>query len=365
MIPDVYYQDYYLLIVALATLVIGLRYAHYSTLELQQTRASSVKITISFTVLIILFIGLRPQSEMFPDMMGYITSVENEWWSLEEIRWDTNYLFVPLMFFLQTMKASGEVIMLVLASIYFGALLIAMNKLFPKHRLLAMIVYCGAFMTFSNATNGMKAGCATAFFICAIAYFESKPLFALFLFLSLGFHHAAQLLVVVYMLCYVYNNYRFYLVIWLICLILAILHITYFQMLFGSWTDDHGAEYLLIEATSRDSGFGGKVGFRYDFVLYSVVPMLLGYYSVYKKNIRSKHYLFMLNVYTMTNAIWMLCMYASYTNRIAALGWGLYSILILYPVLQEQWHKKQNTIIQIAIFTHLGFTLVMHFIYYL
>ena len=73
----------------------------------------------------------------------------------------------------------------------------------------------------------------------------------------------------------------------------------------------------------------------------------------------------MLNVYTMTNAIWMLCMYASYTNRIAALGWGLYSILILYPVLQEQWHKKQNTIIQIAIFTHLGFTLVMHFIYYL
>ena len=235
MIPDVYYQDYYLLIVALATLVIGLRYAHYSTLELQQTRASSVKITISFTVLIILFIGLRPQSEMFPDMMGYITSVENEWWSLEEIRWDTNYLFVPLMFFLQTMKASGEVIMLVLASIYFGALLIAMNKLFPKHRLLAMIVYCGAFMTFSNATNGMKAGCATAFFICAIAYFESKPLFALFLFLSLGFHHAAQLLVVVYMLCYVYNNYRFYLVIWLICLILAILHITPFLKA-GSWT---------------------------------------------------------------------------------------------------------------------------------
>ena len=364
MIPAEYYQDVYLLILTLMTLVLGVQYAGYSPNRWLSNSNTSWVGALLFTTCIIVFIGLRPQSEEFADMTGYIVSVEEGWWSLDEIRWDTNFIFVPMMYFLSTIHASGEVVMIVIASIYFGAALIATSKLFPKDRLLAIVVFCSAFITFCNATNGMKAGCATALFLCAVAYYENKIISILFLVLSLGFHHAAQLLIVVYIICHFYGNFRFYLSFWVICLILAIFHVTYFQMLFGTMTDDHGSEYLLIEATDKSSGFGGRTGFRYDFVIYSIVPIILGYYAIYKKNITSKHYLFMLNIYTLFNAIWMLCMYAAYTNRIAALGWGLYSILILYPVTQVQWHKKRNNIISIAAYCHLGFTLFMHIFYY-
>ena len=364
MVPAIYYHDIFLFVVSLMTIILCTQYAGYTSNRWTSAKKSSWKGVFLFTLFMVVFIGLRPRSEIFADMMGYVTATEEGWWDIDDIRWDTNYLFVPLMFFLSSLHASGEVAMLVLAFIYFGAAMLATSKIFPKDKLLAMVVYCGAFITFANATNGMKAGCATALFLCAVAYFENKIASILFLFLSLGFHHAAQLLLVVYVICYFYRKHSVYLVFWCICLLLAILRITYFQTLFGAWTDDHGAEYLLIEATNRDSGFGGKTGFRYDFVLYSLVPIVLGYYAIYKKNIRNNHYIFMLNVYTLTNAIWMLCMYAPFTNRIAALGWGLYSILILFPVLQPEWHKKNNNVVQIVAYSHLGFTLIMYYIYY-
>lgn len=365
MIPAEYYYDVYLIIISLFTFIIGQRYANHSPNWWANVKADSIIYVLTFTILISLFIGYRPVSDVFADMVGYVNAVEQERYDLDGIEWSDNYLFVPLMYYLSSViHVSSEIAMLVLAAIYFGASMIATSKIFPKHKLFAMVVFCGAFFTFSGATNGMKAGCSTTLFLCAVAYYENKYLSLFFLFASLGFHHAAQLLIAVYIICRLYKNYRVYLYVWGVSLLIAALHITYFQHFFGSITDDQGAGYLLIEATDVQSGFGGRTGFRFDFILYSVVPILLGYYSIFEKNITSKFYIFMLNVYTLSNAIWMLCMYAPFTNRIASLGWGLYSILILYPVLQSEWHKEKNNVVLMAAYCHLGFTLIMHLIYY-
>ncbi len=364
MILAEYYQDVYLLIITIMLIVVCNKYMYFSSTEWDNRQNIQNYSGWIFTILIALFVGLRPRSIVFADMGGYINAVDYGYYSNVEYSWDNNYVFSAMMFCLHKIGISGETGIIIIDLIYFGAASIALRKIFPKDHLLAMLVFCSAFITFTNATNGMKAGCATALFLCAVAYQEKRIISILFLFLSLGFHHAAQLLVAAYVVCVFYKNKKFYQIFWLACLVLAIFHVTYFQTLFGGMTDEHGAGYLLEFAGEGNSNFGGKLGFRYDFVIYSVVPIIVGYKAIKEKLIESQHYEFMLNVYTLVNAIWMLCMYMPYTNRMAALGWGLYSMLILYPAIYAEWSYGKNKVLQITVFAHLGFTLFMNVFYY-
>lgn len=110
---------------------------------------------------------------------------------------------------------------------------------------------------------------------------------------------------------------------------------------------------------------GGKSGFRIDFVIYSVMPVLMGYFVKYKYKLEDKLYDVILNIYLVTNGVWMLCMYAQFTNRIAYLSWCMYPIVLVYPcfAIDNQTHPlvaNRNKIIGL----HLTFTLFMEFIYY-
>lgn len=365
MISAYIYQDLYLLLVTILTIFTSIHYSglNPSRIEFCDNKSSIIP-SLFITICIVLYIGTRPVSIVFPDMSGYVAAVENGYFDLDNIRWDTNYVFVPLMVLMSSLKFSGTAAMIVIAAIYFGAALIAMRKFFPNDTYLAMLVFLAAFTTFSSATNGMKAGCATTLFLCAIAYRDNWITSLLFLVLSLGFHHAAQLLIAVFVVCSLYKNTGVYIIVWGVCLILALLHVTYFQTFFGGITDEQGAGYLLLDATSTESNWGGKIGFRYDFVLYSIVPILLGYYLVIKKDVKSSHFQFCINVYLLANAIWMLCMYAPYTNRIAALGWGLYPVLMIFPFLKTDWSRRQYVYLVYSVMGCLFFTLFMHFIYY-
>ena len=130
--------------------------------------------------------------------------------------------------------------------------------------------------------------------------------------------------------------------------------------------DEHGAKYLTTYATSIESGFTGKTGFRYDFVLYSFIPILI--FNIFKnqKDRVSDTYTFLINIYIISNAVWLLCMYANYTNRIAALSWSLYPVLIIYPFVNDikRWSTKHDLNLSFVVLAHLSFTLFMHFIYY-
>ena len=269
-----------------------------------------------------------------------------------------------MMTFLATHGASRQTPIVILAAINFMGTFFAIRKLFPKDVFLAMLVFFGAFSTFGSATNGLKAGCAAALFLVALAYREKKIVSIIFLIVSMGFHHSMQLPIAAYILCSFYKNTRMLLYFWVLCLLLSMAHVTTFMVTFADYTDAHGADYLLIQAGSVDSEFSGRLGFRYDFVIYSVCPILIGYYTIFKKKLVSKEYQFILNVYILTNAIWMLCMYANYTNRIAYLSWLMYPVLIIYPFMNMKLNIKSNKNLTYAVYGHLGFTLFMTFIYY-
>ena len=94
------------------------------------------------------------------------------------------------------------------------------------------------------------------------------------------------------------------------------------------------------------------------------MPVLVGFHAIYKHRIQSMMYDLLLKVYLTANAIWMLCMYAPFTNRIAYLSWLIYPIVLIYPLLNGKWGTNRYKVVSQIFIAHLAFTIFMKFVYY-
>lgn len=351
-----FYIYVYLLIVSIITL------SELKVKQLPKKRKQTL-FAMLLSVFMVLFIGFRPISYVFVDMMNY-----NVFWHYAMKTWigfnwnADNLLFDNLLSYMAAvLHWDIRTFFVLIAVIYFGGIYVACKKLFPDHVLLALLVYLAAFSTFSYATNGIKSGAAASLFLVALAYRDKIVISIVFLLLSWGFHHSMQMPIAAYILTLLFKSHKWYFYGWCFCLLMAVAHVSFFQNLFAGFTDETGADYL----SSDGSDWGGKTGFRLDFVIYSVMPIIMGYYVKYKYRLKDKLYDVMLNIYLTCNGVWMLCMYANFTNRIAYLSWFIYPILLIYPCLSiaDMRHPlvcNRNKIV----LAHLGFTLFMSLIYY-
>ena len=354
MIPAILYYTVYLLVIAILTMV---KVGHFNNTG---HREKPLLCTI-LCVALIAFIGFRPHSPVFVDTMNYVISWGNAYFDGFDTE-TSNLLFDNLY---NLMSWSGIEItwfFVLIASIYFGGMLVAYRKLYPDNTTLAFLTCVAAFSTFSYGTNGIKAGAAASLFLVALAYRDKFIVSTIFVLLSWGFHHSMQLPVAAYLLSVFFKKDRWYFYGWMFCLLMALLHITFFQVLLGGITDEGGAGYLI---GGLNSDWGGKQGFRFDFVLYSAAPVALGYYIKKHRIVIDSFYDFILHVYLVCNGAWMLCMYASFTNRIAYLSWFMMPIVLIYPFFKL---NDSDSVLPITrrtiILWNLGFTLFMHFIYY-
>lgn len=361
-IPAENYHDIFLAIVTLCFIPIYFKYMHANGDLMPTNQTNSQVPALVLCVFIILFIGLRPISEVFRDMTQY-QGIYNRWRG--QFFWDwsvNNIIYDNLMMYLASMKFSPTLFYLGISIIYFSGMYVVCKKFFHNHLYATFCVFLSAFSTFAAGTNGIKAGVAASVFLMALAYCNNLKICIPLLIVSFGLHHSMELLVVVFAITMLYQKPSFYFMFWIISLILSILHITYFQTLFAGFTDEHGASYLLT--IDSDWNSGRIQGFRYDFVLYSAMPILMGWYAIKKRKIEDKLYNIILSTYIFTNAIWLLCMYASYTNRIAYLSWFMYPIVLVYPCLLPQFGEDRYRVFAKVAGLHLGFTLFMHIIYY-
>lgn len=340
-------------------------------IRLVNTRSNDV-LAIFLTIALSLLIGLRPISliSQFADSYNYyhnyiflIGTPFSFTFDTANVIWDNlfNY-FACNDLGVSTLFLLGDIL-------YFGCTYLACKKLFPRDTNAAYLVFLGAFSTFSYSFNGIKAGIAASIFLLAIAYYEKKWLSIILVLISWGFHHSMQLPVAAYILTLIFKNPKWYFYGWFFSVLMALLHITAFQSLFSSMTDESGQGYL---NTLGGADFGGAGGFRIDFLIYSAAPILLGYKIIIKDKIRvSKMYKTILNLYLCTNAVWCLCMYASYCNRIAYLSWFMYPIVLIYPLLKEDLSgctllkgRSQYKLFSKVMSYHLGFTLFMELVFY-
>lgn len=356
------YQPIYLVLVTILTIIVTNRVG--SKIDITQ-RVSFRESLPGYIVALLfaLFIGFRPVSaRYFVDMQNYYDYYYAVLYS-NSFKFDINtenFLFDNLFSWLGSNLYDVTLLFVILSLCYFLLAYKALTLLFKNYSFLAFVVFLGAFSTFSYATNGIKAGAAASFFLCALGYRDNWLKAAAFLILSLGFHHSMIMPIAAFVIAWFIKNPKIYFAIWILALLISAAHITFFQELFAGMADDSGADYL----NAADDTWEGKTGFRFDFVLYSALPVVIGYWAIFKYNLQSKVYYFLLNTYMLTNAIWMLCMYAAFTNRIAYLSWLMYPVVTIYPFFYKEFMPKQVLRLKQVVWFQLLFTLFMSVIYY-
>ena len=355
------YNDIYHLIVALFTIYI--LYLIKNDSKYQIFSEKEKRMGKFLCVFFIIFIGIRPISRVFVDMTQYVGIYEM--WVIDSkeyiFKWGRdNIIYDNLMFLLARIRFNPKLFYIIISLIYFGCTYIACVRIFHNNYIIAYIVFLASFSTFSYGTNGIKAGAAAAIFLLALSFWQNIKLFLLLNLISYGIHHSMILPIFAVCLAKYYKNTKSYMKIWCICIIIAAMHITIFQRLLSllsmEFGDQSATNYL-----SSSYDWGGRSGFRLDFILYSSVPILIGYDAIIKRKIENELYKFILNIYIITNSIWILCIYIPFTNRLAYLSWFMYPILIVFPYInKEEINKKICTII----ICNLAFTLIMNLIYY-
>lgn len=309
---------------------------------------------------LVVFVGLRPYAYIFTDMSNYKEMWDSVTGSMFVPTFHTtNILFDNLFRLLASSGIDIYVFFVFMAAIYFGCMLFACKRLFPNCFFFAFIVYLAAFSTLSYGTNGIKAGAAASIFLLAIAYRDKIGLSLLFSLFSYGFHHSMEVPIILFYVAHFIRQPRYYFFLWGVCVLLALFHFTGAQELFATLGDEQGAYYMLAEEQYWVSS-----SFRWDFVLYSCVPIVIGWVMVKIYRVRDEGYYIILNTYTACNSFWLLCMYAEFTNRIAYLSWFLYPIVLIYPFLKVQYAPGQIGTAKIVSYIHLFFSLFMLFIYY-
>ena len=219
----------------------------------------------------------------------------------------------------------------------------------------------GAFSFYAYGTNGLRNGlaCSITLFIIAFMSCSNKnlPIALIFVFLAINIHRTTLLpLTSLFASVYVIKSFKWAYIFWLLSILISLVAGGAMTTMFAGLGFDDRLSYL----TDYDIGMFSHTGFRWDFLLYSMMPIVLGYYVVIKRGIQDRTYTILLNTYTLANAFWVMVIRANYSNRFAYLSWFMYPIVLAYPLLRlDVWGDMQGKRLKQIMLAHIGFTWFM------
>ncbi len=243
------------------------------------------------------------------------------------------------------------------------AAMYVMNYFFAAKRLLRdnayvmfLLVIC-SFSFLAYGANTMRAGLASSFLILAMSFFDKPKIGVAFIVISIGIHFSMIIPASAMVAAFYYNNTKVYIWGWIACFVLSYVFGNYFEDFFSQFDlAERSQGYLLTENKMY------KTGFRWDFLLYGLAPILLGLFYINSWNYKSKKYSFILNTYIIANAVWVLVIRANFTDRIAYLSWMFMPFVLIYPMLEKKINSDlliQGFNIILVIICVFGFTTYM------
>lgn len=360
--PSLYYPVF---IYSLLFLTIGytVSISKYGTSLIQ--RNTNQPLVLIYIFLFVLLVGLRPVSGYFGDTVNYahtynlfangilLYDSESKEWLFKWLMYHCSQVMDVYDFFL------------IVEILYVVPVLWACKKLVPNHALLMFLVCMGAFSFFTYGTNGIRNGMACSLIIAALACVHGnliqKVMGGILAFLAFNIHRSTALPIVCILATFFIKDTRLILGWWITSISLSLVAGGPIEAFFtGLGFDDRMETY---SSDNIDASVFSSTGFRWDFLLYSAMPIWLGYYVVIKRKIWDKNYLLLLHTYILCNSFWVMMIRASYSNRFAYLSWFLYALVLIYPCLKLPIWKDQGKKTALIILGHLGFTLFMYLIY--
>lgn len=314
---------------------------------------------ILFSVFYILFFGLRPVSIFFGDTViyneGYKVMQNYGLYSLNILQdgsvettesAGSDWLFYSVMFLCAKVMSVNLFFMIVMY-FYIVMMFLGCRKLDYKHGATLMLFCIGAFSFYGYSINGIRNGVACSFMILALARLcKGEKLWpAILSLVAIGCHKSAALPVACMIFtCYVKKPKYMY-IAWACSTVLSLLIGGYLSNLLALLGyDERLAANLQSGADVADSwGVEMESRFRWDFLLYSSMPILLGWYAIFKRKLYNNTYLILLGTYIYANAFWVILIRSLFSNRFAYLSWFLYPIVLAYPLLNFPVFKTQHS----------------------
>ncbi len=220
--------------------------------------------------------------------------------------------------------------LIIISLLYVSFYYIVCVRLVNKSVFWLLIVLIASFGFHSYAINTMRAGIAASLMCLSFTFYNKKLWMFALMFAATLFHGSMMLPAVMLAICRYFDKTKIYMYLWSLSIPVSFIAGYYFNEIFASMIDDHRSAYMTTKVNE-----GYNIGFRIDFIIYSLLPMLVGSYYIYKKNYKDKFYKFLFNGYLLTNIFWILVIRSNFSDRFAYLSWFMIPFLLAYPILKE------------------------------
>lgn len=355
--PKLYQDLYYNFI-----LIVCLFYLLRSSINRRTNQASAIFLFVA----VVCFIGLRPISIVFGDTIAYARGFLN---------FDQRDLFAsPLIeakdvgwsILSSILYPSKSVTLLftVCAILYLGPPLIAFKEKYNNLYSIALLIFICSFSFWGFGVNGLRNGISTSFLI--LGFYSRPPLNKiLFFIIAVSMHKSALLPIGAYLISYTHASKKTYLYIWCACIVLSLAvgeHVASYIEVFDIFGSDNRLSLYIAQTAEQTGVTFSSMGFRFDFLLYSSVPIYIGYKYMNDFGKDDTFYRHLFITYILCNAFWLFTIYIPYNNRFAYLSWFLYPILISHPYLtkiESDPQRYRYAIIKPCIFLNYAFTYFM------
>ena len=333
-------------------------------------RKGTIILPFLLAILLTLYIGLRESNWYFWDMMLY----KHLWNVVDattyEIQFDlrSEWFFMTIIVLCKIAVNDAQFFFFIAALIYVGCHFWVCKRLLWENVWLAVLFVFFSFQFYAYATNGIRNGLAAAIMLLAISFFSKRNTmgylwgFILFI-LAFGCHRSIILPMAALMIStFVVKDIKYSVAIWLSCILISLfVGNAFLNFLSSIGFDERIASYASsMERESTRAKFS-HIGFRWDFLLYSAMPVWIAWYVRYK-GIFDRTFYLIANTYILANSIWILLIRVSFTNRFAYLSWFLYALVIAYAVIRIPIWKNQDRVAGQILLAHSFFTIFMFII---
>lgn len=328
-------------------------------------------------VFFIIFFGTRPNYGLaMADTSGYAAvyqiqqtyheSIHIDWENGKEVIWNMICDF---------MASAGFPVwawFTVVAAIYIMFNLWGIKRIFPNHVYVVFLFYVAFFLFYTGGINGIRNADAYSivFFalsLCTEPKVRNYVLVGALFFIAYQIHSSVIITIVAFIASrFFIKRTNLALLIWVGAIVITLVAGSSLAQFASTLTDDGRAAKYLEYANDTQmmrEGFS-HTGFRWDFLLFSALPIALGWYVTIKRRINNQFYQCLLNTYILANAIWIIFIYAAFSNRFAMLSWCIYPYVLCYPLIRfNLWPRRiQQNRTSLSLWIMFIFTIYMTFI---
>ncbi len=373
--PLIYSTIYYIVLLALCLMIVFKYGVSQDNSNVTRVMPVTQVIATMFTIIVILFIGLRPISgPAFIDMPLYAHTYnhfyDGSMGGTDDERGE--WIFYWFGNFCKRIGLIDREYFLAIAIFYFGLMAVTCWRLMRSNMFVALLFCSISFQCLTFGTNGLRNGMASSIMMLAITFLNNKKkweivIALLLMYISINIHKSMSLSGLCAIVAFLWiKEPKYAIYFWLASIVISAVAGNYVTQFFVNLGFDERMEGYanLDEFGEVKESVNVKAGFRIDFILYSIMPIVMAWYVTMKRNFKDHMYNIIASTYILANAFWVMVIRSEQSNRFAYLSWFIYPLVIAYPLLRMNIWEDQDKKTAIILFLYSGFTFFMEFIYY-